>query len=306
MPKERKFSFIRDLLLPLILLSFVIFTGYLFFNFLVEYDVIKIAKNNIENKKEEKKENIESKKDKSESLNEKDKNLNFLERLFLLFKKDNFNKDKTEILLKDNNKISSSDLKDENIIIESKNNSAENKIETTINNNQVEEKNISTVDKTKAQESVVENKKLEEQKNIEIKYIEKEYFIYLVDVDESGNIIFRKIKVKIKFIDSPIFELIKTLISYKSSQYKNLIPEGTQIKSAWIKNGICYVDFNKNFLNNKLGYKGVEAQVYQVVNTIMQFENVKGVIIYIEGKVRKYFSEEGFIMDVVFTTKEKL
>lgn len=301
MPKEKKFSFVVDVLIPLILIGFVIFTGYLFYNFLIEYDVIKNSKNkmqaeqndqNIQKEQKVKKENfftkfisnIFSKEDSEKSLN------------------DEVNKSSSQIAKKneDSNIIVVNDNKEVNKNIDNK---TDNKKDENINKNITEETNKSNENSNIVKEKV--ETKTEQNKN-EIKYIEKEYFIYLVDVDEKGEIIFRKVKVLIKYIDSPIYELLKTLISYKSSNYKNLVPPGTEIKGAWIKNGICYVDFNKNFLNNNLGYKAVEAQIYQIVNTVMQFKNVKGVIIYIDGKQRKYFSEEGFIMDIVFTAKEKL
>jgi len=45
-------------------------------------------------------------------------------------------------------------------------------------------------------------------------------------------------------------------------------------------------------------------QIYQVVNTVMQFNEVKGVRFLINGKAVKYYSEEGFILDITFRSKQ--
>jgi len=272
---DRHFSFVRDLLLPLMIIGFLSVTGYLFYKFLVNYEIIKpFGKNStplsgIYPAKNEKND-VQDTKPQNNTDSSVAGNAG----------------DKQEKAADDgNNSISQNPDKNNGDSQEQK----KPEPATQPENGQVSQ----NTDKVNTQENNNQAKS-------------KEFYLYLIDIDDNGNLIFKKIKKAVSYTDSPVFAVISALIAYDGADYKNLIPKGTKLKGAWIKNGICYLDFNSVFLNNPYGFKAVEAQIYQVVNTTMQFESIKGVIIYIDGKQRKYFSEEGFLMDIVFTQKNEL
>ncbi len=143
------------------------------------------------------------------------------------------------------------------------------------------------------------------QNEIETKINSKNFIIYLAALDKNYELYLAPKTEKIDYTDSPIFSVITFLINYKPKEpYLNLIPEGTKLLGAWIKQGILYLNFNKNFLNNNNGLKSIEIQIYQIVNTAMQFNEVQGVRFLIEGKRQKYYSDEGFLLDITFKKKQ--
>ncbi len=129
----------------------------------------------------------------------------------------------------------------------------------------------------------------------------------------SGEV--KKIKVKLylakmgdKFIslvpvereilksDTPLKDTIISLINFREEEYLNLIPINTKVKNVWLKDSFAHIDFNEEFNYNSYGVSGYNIQIYQIVYTTCQFEGIKGVYFYIEGKPVKYLGGEGFLI----------
>lgn len=80
--------------------------------------------------------------------------------------------------------------------------------------------------------------------------------------------------------------------------YTATIPDGTTLYKATTKDGICYVDFNKNFLN-KISTITDEVAIYSVVNSLVELPNINKVQFMINGETKKTFSE-GMAFDKLF------
>lgn len=69
------------------------------------------------------------------------------------------------------------------------------------------------------------------------------------------------------------------------------IPEGTELLKVTTKDGICYVDFNDNFLDKVPGVKP-EVVLYSVVNSLDELSTINKVQFTIEGSSKKNFDED--------------
>ncbi|KDR96611.1 Copper amine oxidase N-terminal domain-containing protein [Peptoclostridium litorale DSM 5388] len=63
------------------------------------------------------------------------------------------------------------------------------------------------------------------------------------------------------------------------------IPIGTRLLDISISNGVCYVDFSREFIDNHSGGSASELMTLaSIVNTLTEFDSVKKVQILVEGK----------------------
>lgn len=62
------------------------------------------------------------------------------------------------------------------------------------------------------------------------------------------------------------------------------IPSGTKLIQTNTENGICYVNFSSAFLNKNGAGELTAAQVYAVVNSLTELDEVSSVQIYVEGQ----------------------
>lgn len=71
--------------------------------------------------------------------------------------------------------------------------------------------------------------------------------------------------------------------------YYSTIPKGTELLSVSTKDGVCYVDFNEEFM--KMG-KNVKDQIvlYSVVNSLCELSTVSKVAFTIEGEQRDLYN----------------
>ena len=72
-----------------------------------------------------------------------------------------------------------------------------------------------------------------------------------------------------------------------------LIPSGTKLLGATIKNGIATLNFSEEFEYNKVGVEGYIAQLMQVVYTATSFNTVNSVQFIVEGQREDYLGSEG-------------
>lgn len=102
-------------------------------------------------------------------------------------------------------------------------------------------------------------------------------------------------------------ELVDELIAGPNSEILlPTIPKGTRVRQLEIKEGICYVDFNKNFQSKHSGGENEERlTIYSVVNTLTELSDIEKVQFLIDGeKVEEY---QGFIdFSQTFSRDDKL
>lgn len=79
-----------------------------------------------------------------------------------------------------------------------------------------------------------------------------------------------------------MIELIK---GPQENDHLKTIPRGTQLRSLTIKDGVAYVDFSRELVNNHPGGSAGETMtIYSVVNTLTQIPEIKKVQFLVEGK----------------------
>ncbi len=119
--------------------------------------------------------------------------------------------------------------------------------------------------------------------------------ICFVAIDSEGPVV-RKIVSRSVHKDSPMGDALNQLISGPSAGEektgcRTLIPAGTRLLSASIKNGVAILNFSEEFQFNQFGAEGSLAQLMQVVYTATEFSTVKSVQILIEGQKKDYLTE---------------
>lgn len=119
--------------------------------------------------------------------------------------------------------------------------------------------------------------------------------ICFVAIDSEGPVV-RKIVSRVVSKESPMGDALNQLVSGPSSAEtkigcQSLIPAGTRLLGASIKNGVATINFSEEFQFNQFGVEGSLAQLMQVVYTATEFSTVKSVQILIEGQKKDYLTE---------------
>jgi len=120
--------------------------------------------------------------------------------------------------------------------------------------------------------------------------------LYFSQVDGDGSILRVKVNRKLPVSDSPMTDVIQALITGPDSDEKHrglisLIPPGTSILSATVRDDTAYISFSEDFQYNSYGVEGYAGQLRQIVYTVTEFPNVKNVQILIEGRRVDYLGE---------------
>ena len=120
-------------------------------------------------------------------------------------------------------------------------------------------------------------------------------FVY---IGEDGVVSRKIITREVEKNDSPLVTNINLLIkgpnpSEAAKGYKSLIPSGTRLLSASVRDGIAYLNFSEDFEFNYVGVDGYLGQLMQIVYTATEFSTVKGVQFLIEGQKKEYLGSEG-------------
>jgi germination protein M len=76
------------------------------------------------------------------------------------------------------------------------------------------------------------------------------------------------------------------------------VPEGTVLNKVEMKEGICYVDFNKKFMDKISGLSD-EVVIYSIVNTLVELPYIKKVQFQIDGEAPPLFGD-GLNLDGYF------
>ena len=119
--------------------------------------------------------------------------------------------------------------------------------------------------------------------------------ICFVAIDSDGPVVRKEVTRSVEK-ESPMGDALKMLLAGPNSTEekigcRSLIPVGTRLLSASVKNGIATLNFSEEFQFNQFGVEGSLAQLMQVVYTATNFSTVKAVQILIEGQKRDYLTE---------------
>lgn len=122
--------------------------------------------------------------------------------------------------------------------------------------------------------------------------------MYFTRVQDDGSLVVEKKTRQIRFGESPLSASLNALLKGPNSEELNdglisMVPGGTVLLSAWVRDGVAFLNFNENFMFNPLGTDGMRAQVRQVVLSATEFPTVSSVQILIEGKKVNYLGGDG-------------
>lgn len=120
---------------------------------------------------------------------------------------------------------------------------------------------------------------------------DKDLVIFLYYQDAQGSIVplSRKVTGQNGIARAAVNGLIDEAINREEIEYYGVypvLPQGTVIKGINVVDGIATIDFNSKVLNYKTGIAERNI-VSSVVYTMTQFETIKGVKIWVEGKTQK-------------------
>lgn len=111
----------------------------------------------------------------------------------------------------------------------------------------------------------------------------------------------RQIDAKL-LIENPYEILINMLLEGpKNEQLIELIPQGTKLNSAEIKNDIVYIDFSSEFINEQtLGEKQEMMIINSILKTLSELNEVDGIKIIIDGKENMSFQDNEVSFNTIF------
>lgn len=112
--------------------------------------------------------------------------------------------------------------------------------------------------------------------------------ICFVAIDSDGIVIRKEVSRQVAK-DSPLTVSINSLLAGPTAAEtkagcRTLIPAGTKLYSAVVKNGVATLDFSEEIKFNPNGVEGYLGQFMQIVYTATNFSTVQSVQILIEGQ----------------------
>ena len=122
--------------------------------------------------------------------------------------------------------------------------------------------------------------------------------IYWVRIDADGKLIPKSVTRLLPKSDAPMSDALEALFAAPNVDelkqgVRTLIPPDTKLRSAWVKDGIAFINVSEEFQFNQYGIDGALAQLLQVVFTATEFSTVKSVQFLIEGQKKEYLGAEG-------------
>lgn len=117
-------------------------------------------------------------------------------------------------------------------------------------------------------------------------------------INSDGTLSRKSVKRLLPKSDSPLTDSVNALLSgplpeERSKNCMSLIPDGTRLLGASVKNGVATLNFSEQFEFNTLGVEGYRAQLTQLVFTATEFSTVKSVQFLIEGEKKDFLGSEG-------------
>lgn len=122
--------------------------------------------------------------------------------------------------------------------------------------------------------------------------------LFFIRVTDDGRILAEPVQRRIRFSGGPLTHTINALIAGPNADDLNrgllsLIPQGTELLSARVSDGVAFLNFNEAFRFNTMGLEGYLAQMQQIVHTATVFSTVDAVQILINGEVVEYLGGDG-------------
>ena len=122
--------------------------------------------------------------------------------------------------------------------------------------------------------------------------------LYYIRVTDDGRTFPQRVVRPVYYDTSPLTETIRALLAGPngielSSGLLNLIPDGTQLISAHVRNGTAFLNFNQAFRFNPLGAEGTVAQLLQIIYSSTEFPTVERVQFLVEGEQIDYLGGDG-------------
>ena len=120
-----------------------------------------------------------------------------------------------------------------------------------------------------------------------------------VSIDSDGIVSRKEITRTIKKSETPLTENIKQLLTGPTQAEQNkgcrsLIPDGTRLLSATVRDGTALLNFSEEFeYNQSFGVEGYLGQLMQIVYTATEFSTVTSVQVLVDGQKKDYLGSEG-------------
>lgn len=128
----------------------------------------------------------------------------------------------------------------------------------------------------------------------------RKFRIYYLHPTDSEPLKLQGIERQITFNASPLkstlielFNGIKASEFNRYSELTNTIPEGSEIQSIKVVNGVALISLNESFTINPFSKEGLEASLKQIVFTATEFPTVNSVQILINETKQDYLGAEG-------------
>jgi spore germination protein GerM len=122
--------------------------------------------------------------------------------------------------------------------------------------------------------------------------------LYFVTIDADGRVLRSEATRDIPQSDAPLSDSLKALFAGTNAKeadkgLRSLIPTGTRLISATVKDGVATINVSEEFQFNQFGIEGYIGQLAQVVFTATAFPTVTSVQFLIEGQRKEYLGAEG-------------
>lgn len=123
--------------------------------------------------------------------------------------------------------------------------------------------------------------------------------LFFVSIDNDGSVTRKEMARTITKNDSPLTGNIRLLLegpsmTERSKGCRSLIPDGTRLLSATVRDGVATLNFSEEFeFNQRVGVEGYIAQLMQIVYTATEFPTVNSVQFLIDGVRKEYLGSEG-------------
>lgn len=119
-----------------------------------------------------------------------------------------------------------------------------------------------------------------------------------VSIDSDGSVARKEITRTVTKNDSPLTGNIQLLLAgpnqaERSKGCRSLIPDGTRLLSATVRDGVASLNFSEEFEYNRVGVEGYIGQLMQIVYTATAFPTVNSVQFLIDGQKKEYLGSEG-------------
>ena len=122
--------------------------------------------------------------------------------------------------------------------------------------------------------------------------------LFFIQIDNDGSVLRKESVRTITKTNTPLTAAITALLDGPNIDeiekgYISLIPQGTKLLGASVKNGTASINFSDAFRFNQYGVEGYYGQLMQIVYTASAFSNIDNVQFLIEGEKMDYLGLEG-------------